>query len=249
MGAMHRSASHILVVDDDPSVMEALTAALKGTYVVHGAATGKEACAILQRHRVAAIVLDAILGREHGLDLVERFRVLSRAPILMLTGHGSEGLAVRAFRAGVDDYLRKPVNLKELRATLSKLVQQHEQLTDPVEQARRILAEHPERPHTTARLAREVGLSEGHLRRQFRAAYGKTPRRYLTEVRMERAFELLRTTSRGVEQVAHSVGYPSVAVFNRIFKRAFGVTPSKARGLPTPLARPQKRDRFPRKPS
>ncbi len=246
---MRDPAPHILVVDDDPSVVEALTAALKATYVVHGAATGKEACAILRSHPIAAIILDAILGSEHGLDLVEQFRALSRAPILMLTGHGSEELAVRAFRAGVDDYLRKPVNLKELRATLSKLVQEHGQRLDPVEQARRILVEHPERPHTTASLAREVGLSEGHLRRQFRAAYRKTPRRYLTEVRILRASELLRTTSRGIEEIAHSVGYSSVAVFNRIFKRAFGVTPSKARGLPTPLARPQKRDRFPRKPS
>jgi AraC-like DNA-binding protein len=190
-----------------------------------------------------------VLGREHGLDLVEQFRALSRVRIMLLTGHGSEELAIRAFRAGADDYLRKPVNLKELRATLSKLVQEHGQRLDPVEQARRILIEHAERPHTTASLAREVGLSEGHLRRQFRAAYGKTPRRYLTEVRMERASELLRTTSRGIEQVAHAVGYPSVAVFNRIFKRAFGVTPSKARALPAPPARPQKRGRFSRKPS
>lgn len=101
MGAMHRSASHILVVDDDPSVIEALTVALKGTYVVHGAATGKEAYLLLRRHPIASIILDAVLSREHGLDLVEPFRALSRAPIPMLTGHGSEELAVRAFRAGV----------------------------------------------------------------------------------------------------------------------------------------------------
>ena len=246
---MRDPAPHILVVDDDPSVVEALTAALKETYVVHGAATGKEACAILRRHRVAAIVLDAVLGREHGLDLIESIRAHSRAPILMLTGHGSEELAVRAFRAGVADYLRKPVNLNELWATLSRHVPEHEEPLNPVEQARRILVEYPERQHTTASLAREVGVSEGHLRRQFRTAYRKTPRRYLTEVRMQRALELLRTTSHGIEQVAHTVGYASVAVFNRIFKRAFGVTPSQARALPTPPTRPQKRDRLRRKPS
>jgi len=226
---MRDSAPHILIVDDDPAVAEALTAALKGTYVVHGAATGKEACAILRRHRVAAIILDAVLGREHGLDLVERFRALSRAPILMLTGHGSEELAVRAFRAGVDDYLRKPVNLKELRATLSNLVQQHEELPDPVEQARRILVEHPERQYTTASLAREVGLSEGHLRRQFRLAHKNTPRRYLTEVRMQRALELLRTTLLTIEQIAQAVGFLSATTFGKIFKRMYRMAPSEFR--------------------
>jgi len=226
---MREPALHILVVDDDPSVVEALTAALKATYVVHGAATGKEACGILPRHPIAAIILDAVLGREHGLDLVERFRALSRAPILILTGYGSEELAVRALRAKVDDYLRKPVNLKELRTTLGKLEQQPGELLDAVRQARRILAEHPERQHTPASLARQVGLSEGHLRRQFRAAYRKTPRRYLTGVRMQRALELLRTTSRGIEQVAQSVGFLSATTFGKIFKRTYRMTPIEFR--------------------
>jgi len=226
---MRDSAPHILVVDDDPAVIEALTAALKATYVVHGAATGKEACAILRAQPIAAIIPDATLGEEHGLDLVERFRVLSRAPILMLTGHGSEELAIRALRAKVDDYLRKPVNLKALRATLSRWVQEHGPLADPVARARRILVEDPERPHSTASLAKDVGLSERHFRRQFRAAYGKTVRRYLTEVRMQRAAALLRETRLGIEQVAHTVGYPSIKNFARSFRRAYGLTPSEFR--------------------
>jgi len=119
MGAMRRSGPHILIVDDDPAVVEALTAALKGTYIVHGAATGEEACAILRAHLIAAIILDALLGEEHGLDLVERFRKLSTAPILILTGHSTEDLAIRAVRAKVDDYLRKPLDLRALHAALS----------------------------------------------------------------------------------------------------------------------------------
>ena len=136
---MREPAPQVLIVDDDPAVVEALTAALNGTYIVHGAATGEEAYAILRGHPIAAIILDAVLGREHGLDLIERFRAVSRAPIIMLTGHGSEELAVRAFRAGVVDYLRKPVRVKELRATLSKWLRQHEERPDPVEQGRHIL--------------------------------------------------------------------------------------------------------------
>jgi DNA-binding response OmpR family regulator len=110
------------VVDDDPSIHEALTAALGHLYVVHAAATGAEACAILGSQPIAAIILDAILRDEHGLDLVEQFRALAPLPILLLTGHSSEDLAIRALRAKVDDYLKKPPALTELYAALGRLV-------------------------------------------------------------------------------------------------------------------------------
>ena len=119
---MQDSAPHILIVDDDASVRDALATALRKSYVVHGAATGDEGCQILERHPIAAIILDVMLGRENGLEMVARFRTLSQAPIMVLTAYGSEEVAVRALRAGVSDYLRKPFNLADLRASLSRLV-------------------------------------------------------------------------------------------------------------------------------
>lgn len=119
------SAPHILIVDDDPSIIEALTAALTGPYVVHAASRGEEACASLQAHPIAVIILDAVLGNEHGLDLIERLRAVSRAPILLLTGYSSEEMVVLALRAKVTDYLRKPVNLRELHQALARAVNEH----------------------------------------------------------------------------------------------------------------------------
>ena len=232
---MTTSNPHILIVDDDPSIREGLALALKDRYIVHCAATGDQARAILRKQPMAAIVLDAVLSAEHGLDLIERFRALSQAPILILTGYGTEELAIRALRAKAADYLKKPVNLDALRAALARLVQQAEFPQDPIARARRHLAEHPERQHTTASLAREVGLSERHIRRRFRETYGMTPRRYLTEIRLQRAMELLRTTQLGIEQIALQVGYPSVTWFDKVFKRAYSLTPSEFRAGQRPL--------------
>jgi YesN/AraC family two-component response regulator len=239
---MRGSVPHILIVDDDPAVVEAFTAALKGAYIVHGAATGEEACAILRAHPIAAIILDAVLGEEHGLDLVERFRELSAAPILILTGHSTEDLAIRAVRAKVDDYLRKPLDLDALHSAVARLLHPREEPAtlawmlpsevpppEAVVLARRYLEAHLNEPYAPARLAREVGVSERHLYRQFRAATGLTPRQYLTRVRLVRAAELLRTTPRGIEQIASDVGFRNVTVFNRVFKRAYGVSPSEFR--------------------
>lgn len=226
---MPASVPHILVLDDDPAICEALTAAFKGVYVVHGAATGDDGCAVLRRHPIAGIVLDAMLGHEHGLDLVERFRTISQAPILVLTGYGSEDLAVRALRAKASEYLKKPVNLAELRTALGRLIHQAGPPLDPVARVRNHLREHLERPHTTESLTRDAGVSERHLRRRFRETYGKTPQQHLTELRLQRAAKLLRTTRVAIEQVAQSVGYPSMKTFSRAFKRAYGATPSQFR--------------------
>ena len=228
-GGVVGARAHVLVVDDDLGIRESLTAALAGVYVVHATGTGEGACSLLKRHPVAAIVLDEVLGEEHGLDLIQKLRALSSAPILILTGHGSEELAARALRARVSDYLKKPVSLTEIRGALARLIRQGEPLEDAAARARRTLTESLDRGHTTESLAREIGLSERHLRRQFTEVYGQTPRRYLTEVRMRRAADLLRTTRLGVEQIAQAVGYARMTTFDRIFKRAFRLSPSAYR--------------------
>lgn len=229
MRAIHDSARHILVVDDDESVREALSTGLAFTYVVHTAATGDEACAALQRHPIAGIILDEVLGSERGLDFVGKFRAICRGPILVLTGYSTEELAIRAVWAGVDGYLKKPANLQEILAGLARAIEDPDPAPDLATKVRHLLDENHERRPTTATVAREVGMSTRHLYRQFHQALGKTPARYLTEVRLQQAVELLRRTPRTIKEVASAAGYSSSVTFNRVFKRVFGVTPSEFR--------------------
>jgi YesN/AraC family two-component response regulator len=214
------------VVDDDAPVREALSAALADRYTVHTAASGASACALLRVHPIAAIILDAVLRGEHGLDLVERFRKLSPAPIVILTGHGTEDLAVRALRAQVAEYLKKPVSVAELLGVLGRLIPETQQAADLMARARRYLDEHPPRAFRSADLAERLGASETHVRRLFRAAYGQTPRQYLAEIRVRRAADLLRRDGRGVKEAALGVGYTDLRLFRRTFTRFIGMTPA-----------------------
>lgn len=229
MRAMHDSAEHILVVDDDQSVLEALSAGLGFTYVVHTAATGEEACDVLQCQPIAAIVLDVVLGSEDGLDLIGRFRAIYKGPILILTGHSTEELAIRAVRAGADGYLKKPVNLQELHAALCRMMNGTDSPNYSVAKACYLLMENIDRKHTTATLAKAVGLSRRQLYRQFFEVVGKTPGRYLTGMRLQRAVELLCSTGMAIKQIACQVGYASGVAFNRAFKRLYGIAPSAFR--------------------
>jgi YesN/AraC family two-component response regulator len=225
---------HTLIVDDETFIRDGLMMALRDSYVVHQAATGEEACTILKRYPVSAIILDEVLGPERGLDFVQEFRKLSAARVIVLTGYTTEELFLRAIEVKVDGYLKKPPNLVKLRADLARLVQPAICAEQPLAQASRLMDEHPERPHTTSTLAQEVGMSEAHFRRCFKEACGKTPRQYLTEVRMQRAAERLGSPPAGVADTSYGVGIHSFPTFRRLFTRRFGCSPTEFRKRHTP---------------
>lgn len=80
------------------------------------------------------------------------------------------------------------------------------------------------------RLAREAGMSEFHLSRTFKRATGFSPSRYFIRLRMEKARQLLRETSKSVIEVGFDVGYSSPSHFAQVFRREVGATPSEYRG-------------------
>lgn len=81
-------------------------------------------------------------------------------------------------------------------------------------------------PLTLEELASVATLSKYHFLRLFRIAYGQTPAGYLSERRVERAQDLLRTTNLTVTEVCHAVGYSSVGSFSSRFAEITGETPS-----------------------
>jgi len=78
-------------------------------------------------------------------------------------------------------------------------------------------------------LAREAGYSKYHFARTFAAAYGETPRAYLTRRRVERAKSLLRTANLSVTEVCLLVGFESLGSFSSLFRRLVGQSPSAYR--------------------
>jgi transcriptional regulator GlxA family with amidase domain len=75
-------------------------------------------------------------------------------------------------------------------------------------------------------LARGVGMSAGHLSRQFKLAYGESPYAYLMTRRIERAMALLRRGDRSVTDVCFEVGCSSLGTFSTRFTELVGVPPS-----------------------
>lgn len=78
-------------------------------------------------------------------------------------------------------------------------------------------------------LARETGYSRQHFLRMFHAATGYTPHRYVLQLRLKHAQELMRDRRTALIDVAANCGFSSQAHMSRIFRQAFGVTPSEYR--------------------
>ena len=114
----------ILVVDDDPSLRDALERALKlEGYAVELARDGLQAIQMADPARQDVIVLDLGLPRIDGLEVCRRLRAAgNRTPVLMLTARDAIDDRVAGLDAGADDYLVKPFALVELLARVRALL-------------------------------------------------------------------------------------------------------------------------------
>jgi two-component system response regulator MprA len=114
----------LLVVDDDPSVREALALVLDlNGFEVATAADGREAIRTLAHESPDAVILDVLMPGIDGLEVCRRMRASGDAtPVLMLTARAEVSERVAGLEAGADDYLAKPFAREELIARLRALL-------------------------------------------------------------------------------------------------------------------------------
>jgi two-component system response regulator VicR len=113
----------ILVVDDEPNILEVVSAYLRRElYRVVTAADGEEALKQAAEHNPDLIVLDVMLPKLDGLEVVRRIRATSNTPIIMLTARGEETDKLVGLGMGADDYLTKPFSPRELVARIKAVL-------------------------------------------------------------------------------------------------------------------------------
>ena len=140
---MQSGAELVLIVEDNPDLNSFLvdTVLPQLGYRSVLAITGAQAWQIISEQHPDVILLDVELPDINGLDLVERLRLEEiKTPVIMMTAHGSEETAVRAFRLGVRDYLIKPYTADQVASAiedalyLSRLEEEKDRLTHQLQQ-------------------------------------------------------------------------------------------------------------------
>ena len=117
------SSKHLLVVDDDHEIRVLLNRFFSTQgFRVSVAADHAEMKNVLEKWKIDLVVLDRMLPGKDGLSICAELRVTSSVPVVMLTALGEENDRLEGFRFGVDDYLAKPFNPKELLARIKAVL-------------------------------------------------------------------------------------------------------------------------------
>jgi DNA-binding response OmpR family regulator len=124
----------ILVVDDEIANCELVRHAFAGVGAqVHSTTDPQEALRLLFRHRPHLVILDLMMPRTSGWDLVEKIREICNVPVIMLTAMDREQDVVRGLEGGADDYVTKPFKPQVLLAR-SRAVMRRAKAEQPLEE-------------------------------------------------------------------------------------------------------------------
>ena len=114
---------HIVVVDDDPEILDAVGEYLElRRFRVSLAADGKKMWEVMRRDPADLILLDVGLPGTDGIRLAQQIKTEYQCGIIMVTGHGEPEDRVLGLEMGADDYVIKPFNFRELLARINSVL-------------------------------------------------------------------------------------------------------------------------------
>ena len=215
-----------------------------------------EAFELIKDCQANIVLIDFGFEINKGLKLLKEIKTLHPSvPIILLTDTSSEEAAIKAFRAGAREYLRKPVNIFELQGMIKSLLEIKrtsnerrlpfvpsrsgsfgELSTIPTTDkptnlllAIRYIEENLTDKICLTNCAKEANLSKYHFCRNFKKYMGMSPMKFVMAMRISRAKELLQRDNLNIIEIALEVGFNDYSCFIRGFKKFTGLTPKKYR--------------------
>lgn len=235
----------ILVADDESTVRSFFKIVISKeklpVEVLAEAENGLEAVRLAREIKPDLLFLDI---RMPGLDGLQAAKIILKenpaVSIIIVSAYNEFEYARTAFRAGVDDYLLKPIKPAEvaeiIRKTAGRLSQQADTDVMPVAKTPALVravfdyvAHNLERPIQLKDIAQAVFVSSYHLSRTFKQLTGQSITDYIQEQRLLKAEDLLLNTDYSITEVAGMVGFNDAAYFATCFKNKTGVSPLQYR--------------------
>ena len=236
----------LLIVEDNPEMSSYLANSLAADYQCTVAHNGEVALQKLAQHSFDLITSDVMMPQMDGFTFREKVNeneAWRQIPFIMLTARSLEEDKLRGFQLGVDDYLTKPFNRRELEARIHNLLQnkisrdsyeeaEEEETSVSVDQqliqeAEAFVLKNLDNPKLRVDdLASELNYSSRQLGRVFRKITGLTPVNFILELRLQRGRQLLESRRfRSVAEVRYEVGIESASYFTTKFTERFGKNP------------------------
>lgn len=125
---------HILVVDDEKKIVKGIRFSLEQeSYKVDVAYDGEEAVEAIRLNKYDVVVLDVMLPKMDGIEVLRTVRDFTTVPVIMLTAKGEDMDKILGLEFGADDYMTKPFNILELKARIKAILRRNKYAATPVE--------------------------------------------------------------------------------------------------------------------
>jgi len=252
-GAEEDDRTTVLVIDDNAEIRTYVRRHLEPAYRVIEAADGTAGLDRARHLQPDLVVSDVMMP---GLDGNALFRALrgdpemELIPVILLTAKASAESRIEGLRDGVDDYLVKPFDPRELRARVDNLIASRKRLlahfdgepprplrvsevdVTPADESflarvqATVEARLGDTELTVESLAAALACDRSYLLRKLRALTGEPPSDLIRSFRLQRAEQLLRAGAGAVSEIAYTVGFKSVSHFSNAFQDRYGERPS-----------------------
>ncbi|POQ98925.1 hypothetical protein AU468_11035 [Alkalispirochaeta sphaeroplastigenens] len=240
-----------LIVEDEDLLRKNLVRRVRqlnlGFTVIGDVANGQAALDIVNKQLIHLVLTDIRMPVMDGLELAKNlFYIDPNIQVVIISGYGQFEYAQQAMHYGVKEYLKKPIDDKELFHILTHIKMSLETYSEDSAEAMKSIsertieelveaAEHYLRQnYSTAisiqSMARRLNISPEHLCKIFKRRRAETPMQYVTRLRIRAAERLLlQNPEADIKNVGEIVGYVNPHYFSRLFKNKTGMSPSQYR--------------------
>ena len=244
----------LLIIEDNPELIEYLSGLLKGEYQIITAENGTLGVEQAVAHIPDIILSDVMMPGKDGYQVCRELKSDIRTnhiPIVLLTARADAESRISGMEQGADAYLTKPFDKKELLVCMHNLFIQREKLR--LKYQARLYEKIPketsgemdvkflnkvikvlEKNYKSDKfriedLCLQLGVSRVQLHRKLSALTGQSTFNFIRSFRVHKAHKLLMQTERNVSEIAYEVGFADPNYFTRVFTQEHGITPTELR--------------------
>lgn len=238
----------ILLIDDEPEILEMLEHLLVEDFQILKATNGQDALVLLRKKHPDLVICDIMMPKLDGmglLHLMKEDKKLAKIPIIMLTAKMGEEDQMIAFNSGADAYLTKPISLRLLRSRIDYLLAHSETVgvnhalskkerTYTKEEQRflqkckEIIDENMTNPDFNVTfMAEKLFMSHSSFYRKIKAITGMSGIDFINEYRIFRAVQLFKSGETNVSSVCVKCGFNDIKSFRDAFKKKMQISPKQ----------------------
>lgn len=242
----------VMVVDDNPEILDFLSKILSEEYFVISASSGEEALLILEKNNIDLIISDVMMEEMDGFELCGKIKTdinISHVPVILLTAKTDTESKIKGLESGADAYIEKPFSPFHLKAQLRNLLKKREKqqktyastpLSDLHSAVHNKLDEEfmkkctdiilnniEDSEFSVSTLAQELGMSRTSVFTKIKGIIGMTPNDFIKITRLKKACRMMIESEYRVTEIGFLVGFSSSSYFAKCFQKQFGMLPTE----------------------